>query len=212
MSDPIQAAIEVAKAVAVTAPAPATGLPARGTPFSLADFAIGAMNVDAYLKVKEFGLIIGNSNVLIPEVTAVIDMTTVQVTQCIKFGDPAQYLKSYDGISCTTGGSWESAILRVRQIEPSARPYDSADIPMTVSEDIKTSDDKTVLLDAGKQLGHSLSTTNKRNFKDFIAAVRNAGLIDIPVKVKISAQRRTNKKGQVWGVLAFELLGAALAS
>lgn len=90
MTEAIQAAIEAAKATAARLPA----TPSRGTPFSLTDFSLGSMNVDAYLKVKEYGLVVGNAGVLLPEVTMTIDMKEVQVHQAIKFGNPAQYLKT----------------------------------------------------------------------------------------------------------------------
>ena len=134
-------------------------------------------------------------------------MKEVQINQTIKFGNPAQYLKTYDGTNCAQGGTWDQAQVRARSIDPNARPYFSADIPMGVIEDIKTPDGNTLLIEKGKRLGHALSTTNKANFQEFLKALTDAGQLGIPVRVKVSSARRTNQKGNAWGVLTFELLG-----
>jgi len=208
MSDPIAAAIAAAKQAAPPAlPVVAASAAAPARRFSMDDFVVGGMSVDAWLKVKEYGLIVGNSAVLLPSVVVSIDMKEVQINQTIKFGNPAQYLKTYDGTNCAQGGTWDQAQARARSVDPNARPYFSADIPMGVIEDIKTPDGNTVLIEKGKRLGHALSTTNKGNFQEFLKALTDAGQLGIPVRVKVSSARRTNQKGNAWGVLTFELLG-----
>lgn len=177
---------------------------------SLDLLAAGPSSVDAYLKVKAEGLKIGDKINLIESVTVTIDMAKeagqMVAANVIKFGDPATYLKSYDGVNCTTGGTWQEAVNKAKLIDPKASPYMSADIVMTLIEDAK--DIKgAVVATAGTRLGHSTSTTNRANVAELIRAVNEKGLQNSVVEVKVTAQAKTNPKGQTWGVLKFELVG-----
>lgn len=184
------------------------GVPATpGKRMTLDDFTTGTLNVDAFLKVKEHGLQIGDSTALIESVLVEIDLSEVQVCEVVKFGNPATYLKTFDGVICHEGGTWEAAKMRAQQVDPKARPYKSADIPMTLLEPAKSLKGEEVQ-PAGTRLGHSLSTTNRANFATFLKDVTDAGYNpeQDTVQVKITAEPRTNKAGNRWGVLAFELL------
>jgi hypothetical protein len=219
MSDAIQAAIAAAKAnagAAVTsaetnlpattgsAPPPAP-MPQRGVAMSMDDLMIGSMSVDAWLKVKEFGLLIGTDATLITApIQAAIDMTAIHPNYSIKFGDPAQYEKTYDRSVTAKGGSWYDAVRRAQQIEPKAREYRSADVPMTLLEDVVVNG--KVICEAGKTLGKSLSTTEWPYFEAFYKAVLAAGLKDQAVKVEIFFERRV-KGNTAWGVVTFKFLG-----
>jgi hypothetical protein len=222
----VNAAIAAAKAAAaqtVATPAAATGsnvVPlnagstAVATPgvkaknYSLDDISTGSMNVDEYLKVKEFGLLIGNSTKLIQSITVEIDMTEVAVCEVCKAGNPAQYVKTFNGVDCTTGGTWPAAVERMQRIDPKARPYKSADIPMTLVDNA-VAVDNSVILEAGKRIGHSLSTTNRGNFQTLLKEIADAGQTNGVVQVKITAEPKSNKNGNTWGVLAFQLLEEA---
>lgn len=176
-------------------------------PYSLDDMAQGGLNVDTYLKVKEHGLLVGDTGVLFDEIEVSIDMTQVQVTQAIKFGDPATYFRTIDGSRAITGGSWDDAVARAQRADPKATPYMSADLPMTLTTELKDKKGEKVLVEVGTRIGHSLSTTNKQNFVEFHKAVKDAGLQGSTVSVKLTAQARSNKKANTWGVVRFELLG-----
>jgi hypothetical protein len=54
----------------------------------MADMLVGGLAVDQWLKVKEFGLLIGADNQLIPELLVDIDMSAVQPNYCVKFRRP----------------------------------------------------------------------------------------------------------------------------
>ena len=222
--DPIQAAIEAARAAAtqvvaqnaaasvpaVTTPAaaPAVATP-RGAPVSMADLMVGSMSVDAWLKVKEFGLLIGGDKTLLPNITVDLDMTAVAPCYAIKFGkNPAVYYKTYDRVSCASGGSWADACLRAQKGDPTAREYRTADLPFTVVDDIKTPDGSKVLAAKGMRLGHSLSTTNWKNWESFYRDLASKGLQAATVRVKLGFEVRT-ANNNTWGVVTFEHIPAA---
>lgn len=175
----------------------------------LDDLDNGGMSVDGYWKVKAEGLKVDDKPGLIETAVVTIKMNEVQVCQAVKYGNPAQYEKTYDGVRTAKGGDWAAACARAKQADPSNRsdPYVSADIPMTVYEDVKDSK-STLVAEKGKRLGYGLSTTNLANFRDFKKEVEAKGLMNETLIVVIGAQRRTNKAGNEWGVMTFTLVGA----
>lgn len=177
-------------------------------PKTLDDFQSGGFNVDTYLSVKSEGLKVKKEEGLAENVLVSIDMKKIQVCQAIKFGE-GTYYKTYDDVRCAQGGSWNDAIRKAQMADPKARPYDSADLTMTVISDMKGffKGKEVVLAPAGTILGHSLSTTNAANFKEFLDSVRDAGLIKSTVEVLVGYEPRSNAKGQQWGVLTFSLVG-----
>lgn len=206
----IEDAIAAAKATALaTTPATGTavgGVAAPAKAYALDDMAQGGLNVDTYLKVKEHGLLVGDNGVLFDEIEVSIDMSQVQVTQAIKYGNPAIYSRTIDGARAIAGGSWDDAVARAQRADPKAQPYMSADIPMTLLATLSDKKGKEVV-EVGTRIGHSLSTTNKANFVDLLGKVKNDGLTASVVHVKLTAQARSNKAGNTWGVVKFELLG-----
>jgi hypothetical protein len=213
----IQTAIAEAQKAAATIPA---GLPAvpevgntavaayqgPGRALTLDDMMVGNFRVDAYLKVNQFGMQIGNNQALFQTPFELgLDMSEIAYNQTVKFGNPVVYLKSYDLVSCATGGSWAAAIERAQRIDPKARPYRSADLPFVVLTDIKAPDG-TVILEAGKRLGHSVSTTGWNSFDDLVKKLRKEGnIVDIAranLKVKVGFEAKSNPSGK-WGVLLF---------
>lgn len=189
------------------APAPAAG------PITLDDFSTGAMSVDDYLKVKEHGLLVGGNDGLVKNARVHIDMSEVQPHLAIKAntGEGARYWKTYDGAVTTDGLPWAQAIQQANQMDTSGKqiqPYKSADIPMTVVEDVKDLEGN-VVAEAGTRLGYSLSTTNKKQFDDMLRAIDKldgATRADAVVDVTISSMKRSNKS-YTWGVVQFELNG-----
>lgn len=220
--DPVLAAMEAARLAATSmlanqanqvAPsaAPANGgavaVVRPGAPLTFEDMAAGSITVDQWIGVKEFGLLFGAEKKLVTEAVMVeIDLNAVAYQHSIKFGNPASYLKTYDGAVCASGGSWEAAIARAQRVDPNARPYPSADVPMRVLHDVKSGN--AVVAEKGQVLGNSLSTTNWTNWKTFMAACKAAGLTGT-VKVALTAEKRTNKNNNVWGVIVFTLASDA---
>ena len=212
MSNPIDAAINAASQEAEKANVPATQqVPAEapmgaGAPMSLDDFVVGQMNVEGYLKVDRHGLHLdSNDESKMESVDVVIDPNEVQITECIKFGNPPTYRKTLDRRTSTSGGTWQEAIREAQAADPKAKPYKSADIPMELINEI---DAGGSTYEAGTRVGHSLSTTNGGEFQTFLRDLNNAGLRNEPVKVRVSYKRKSNQKYK-WAVVTFQLLGSA---
>ena len=198
---------------AEVAPVPAAYVPARAP--SMADaMASAQMRPDEWLKVKEHGLLLGTSREAIEEMTVMIDMTEQNgfyMKESIKFGNPAVYMSTYDGVTCDKGGPWIAAIGKAQAADSRAKPYYSVDIKMTLMEDVKQikGGKNHEFGEAGKTLGHSTSTTNFDEWREFYRECSAAGLIGQKVIAKLSAKPLENKAGNAWGVIVFTLVGAA---
>jgi hypothetical protein len=170
----------------------------------------GAMNVDIWAKVKEYGLVIGTAgDKLITEFEAYIDMTEgigFAPKMSIKAGNPAQYWSTYDGVQSDKGISWNEAVTKAANIDNKAKPYRSVDVPMVLIKDV-LAPDGTVLAKAGARVGYATSTTNWREWQDFYQKVMQEGLIGAQVHVKVTSKRMTNKAGNAWGVMCWASLG-----
>ena len=182
---------------------------------TLDDLSGSSMNVDSFLKVNEHGLEIKAKDQpvsgLIESVLVSIDVAKgLQVMEAIKYGNPAIYAKTYDGVRCVTGGTWADAVKKAQMADPRASTYMGADITMTLVDEAKDLKGN-VAAAAGTIIGHSTSTTNKVNLKKFIDEVTAANLRDSTVLVKITSEKRSNKAGQIWGILNFELIGEHVA-
>jgi hypothetical protein len=220
---PIDIAIALAKEAAekavresagaiATQPAANTNvaMPTRpGAPLKMDDMA-GGMTVDLWLKVNEHGLEF-NKKLIQSGVRVSIDMTAVQVAYAAKSGNPAQYIKTYDRVTEAKGGSWEQALAKAVSIAPGTREYRSADVPMTLLQDVIYVDPKTkkeeVVVEAGKTIGNSTSTTNWGNWQAFWRSCVAAGLGSSTVVAEISSEAKTNTNGNNWGVIVFTLIG-----
>lgn len=177
---------------------------------SLDNLMNSGMTVDDYIKVSEDGLkvVVDNKSTLFESVEVTIDMKEVISTEAIKFGNPPQYFKTYDGLVCTDGRTkWTDAIEKGAAYNPPATPYSSADIPFTLDEAIKGKGD-VVIYDTGTRLGYSLSTTNREAFARFLRDVNDNNLRHSRVRVRLGYEAKSNKD-YVWGIVTFTLLGAA---
>jgi len=190
-------------------PAPASAQPMT---MSMDDFVQGAMHVDGYVKVDSYGIHFDDQKRDKKEtVEVLIDTNEVQPSQVIRFGNnPPTYYKTYDGVNCTQGGTWQESLQTAHQVDPKAKPYKSADIPMELVNDEGNG------YEAGTRLGHSLSPTNQSAFASFWRELSKRGLVPShteatdgsKVKAKISYKERS-KNGNSWGILTFEFLEQA---
>lgn len=222
MSDPIQQAIDAAnklsaeqKSSAITVTPTQGGAVAVAKPaakFSMETLSSDSITVDQWVKVKELYFHIGDDKAIVPEFKVSIDMTDGSgflVKQSIKAGNPAQYWSTYDGETCPGVGSWAQAVSKAQALDGKARPYRAVDIPMELLEDVVVGG--KVVAKTGTKLGYSTSTTNWANWETFYKAVANAGLIGKSVEVKVTPEARSNKAGNAWGVMKFELIGEVQA-
>lgn len=176
---------------------------------SLDNLMNSGMSVDTYLKVSEDGLKFAadNKTALFESTEVTINMSEVLATEAIKWGNPPQYYKTYDGIMCADNTTkWTEALELGARF--GATPYASSDIPFTLNEDVSNNKNE-VVVSAGTRAGYSLSTTNREAFARFLREVNEQNLRHSTVLVKIGYEAKTNKKGNVWGIVTFELLGEA---
>lgn len=157
-----------------------------------------------YLKVNEFGIRIGKNKEFLDEIEGTINMTEDKgfaVKHTVRFGNPAQYLSTYDGIGCDKGGSWGDAMAKAKMADPGAEPFHSVDIVVTLTKDIKLKDE---VVPAGKQVAINTSKTNFSEWEDFYRAVAEEGRLGETVPVKITS-RSISHNGNEWGVFEFAL-------
>jgi hypothetical protein len=156
-----------------------------------------------YIKVNEFGILIGKQKKgFIDGFKAKILMqegSGFALKYTLRFGNPAQYLSSYDGVVCDKGGSWHDAMMKAKRIDPRAEPYISVDVVMTLAADLKAGEET---LPAGTKIGFNSSKTNFNEWSDFFNEVQAAGLVNQTVDVKIG-YRDIEHNGNTWGVLTF---------
>lgn len=185
--------------------APATARQHRAP--SLDDMMNSGMTVENWLKVNENGLVIktDEGQVLLDNLKVSIDMTEVAATQAVKYGNPPTYHKTFDGQVCADGQTlWSDALEEAQRF--GQRPYQSADIPMTLEENVNDKKGKT-LMTVGQRIGYSLSTTNRDAFAKFLRAVNGDNLKEATVDVQLGYESKTNKNKQTWGIVTFELEG-----
>ena len=218
MEDPIAAAIAAAKSGAAahinnqgqalaTQEQTVAVAPARAMPLKMDDMGGGGISVDSWVGVKEFGLLLGEKKELCTEpVMVTIDMSAIAPNFAVKFGNPAVYLKTYDHVTEVRGGSWQAALAKATQVDPMAREYRSVDIPMVSVTDVFLGKSKEPVVKAGEKLGYSTPTTGWAAWEEFYKSCAVRGLSNGVVPVELTFEKRTNKKGNAWGIIKFRLL------
>ena len=168
--------------------AAASGVIPRNTPF---------------LKVNEFGILIGKQKKGFLEGfrarLLLVEDKGFQLKWTLRFGNPAQYLSTYDGQTCDKGGSWGDAMMKARMIDPKVEPYVCVDVLLTLAEKLKAGEE---VLAAGTELGFTASKTNFSEWADFHATASEEGLIGAEVSVDIG-HRAVTHNGNTWGVVTF---------
>lgn len=162
-----------------------------------------------YIKVNEFGILIGKQKKgFLDGFTAKILLKEdfgFQLKYTVRFGNPAQYLSTYDGVVCDKGGSWHDAMMKAKRVDPKADPYVSVDVVLELTEEVKAGEET---LAAGTKIGFNSSKTNFSEWSDFYAEAQKQGLLGQEVEVKIG-YRDIEHNGNTWGVLTFGLLETA---
>lgn len=213
----IEEAIAAAKNAAAAAPAeanaalgnnvqayqPQGGPVARGAPLGVDDMLGGSINVDAWLKVNEFGLMIGADNTIHEFIDVILDMSEIAYCYSVRYGNPATYEKTYDRVTNARGGSWFDTLQKAQRIDPKAAEFRSADIPFTVVGDYKNKKGE-VSIEDGKVLGHSISMTGWKGFQKFIREISGKGFDIRTAKLAIRIGQNTEKNAKgTWGTLTF---------
>lgn len=213
ISDALNDTIAQARANAANlVPASPPSSPTRkAQAFNMADLPGGNI-ADLYLKVSEAGLVVGTSgHRAVEELVVVMDTGTIQPCMAVKFGNPAKYLKTYNGEQVIgRAGTWEAALEEAARIDPKARWYPSADLTFRLEAPLVVKDQ--AIAGPEKLIGHSLSTTNWKRFKPFWDEVEKAGLEGQRIRVRLGHEVMTKPGVKPWGVVTFELLGPAQAN
>ena len=213
--NPVDAAIEAAKAEATKTGAVAAA-PQGGAvqnyeaprKYTLDDLQGSGLNPDIYVSIDKHGLAFKGKEGLVDSMEVTIDLARgIHVFEAIRFGDPVQYVKTYDGVRSEQGGSWSEAVRKAQIADPKTRPYQGADIAMEATHDALNSKG-AVLVEKGTVIGLSTSVTARANLKAFTDMCKQQGLDGKTVLVRLSVEAKTNAKGS-WGIPVFELLGEA---
>lgn len=159
-----------------------------------------------FLKPTEFGLQVGKEKKnLVESFEAYLDLTEetgFRLKHTIRFGNPAQYLSSYDGVTCNKGGSWHDALMKAKMAAPDAEPYFAAEIKLELAEELALNKET---FPAGTTIGYDTSAPSRfSDWSDFWEAAVAAGVVDQRVKVKVIG-KEISHNGNNWGTVAFEL-------
>jgi hypothetical protein len=181
---------------------------------SLDDFIDGGgMDVDLYLKVNAEGFRIGDSmQGLLEEVIVEIDLNEVTPMYQSRHesGGNTVFLKTYDGQATPEGKSFDAEFQRLSRINTkNDGPFQTAEIPMTLVDEVADPKAKsTVVIDAETRIGLTPSKTGFKAFQTFMKRLRaaNPDALHSTVKVKLVHEKKTNRHGNEWGVLNFELV------
>jgi len=183
----------------------AVGMPMqKGTPLGFDDLSQGSLNVVAWLKVTDFGITIGSDKTIFEELDVVLPLNEIAYCYQVRFGNPAQYRKTYDRVTDSrTGQLWAETVALAQRVDPNAYEYRSADLPFYAIEDI-VGKDKKVLVKRGEAVGHTLAVTGWKSFAKFMQGLKTSGVNtdNSIIRLKLGYQEMKNDKGS-WGVLTY---------
>lgn len=176
--------------------------PSRPSLDDLADNA--GIQVDAYLGVKEAGLRV-DKEAYFQEAKVTIDLNECVPIFSVRAnrGGSTTFIKSYDGRMTAQGENFQQATERLRSThEKVDGPYQTVEIPVTLLEDVPGAK-------KGARLGITPAITGVKFWTKFYSELRSKGLQRSIVTAKIKCIPQTNKNGNEWGVVGFELIGEA---
>lgn len=210
----LDAAMNQAAAAAAAAPATlpttyASNAPATaGQPLkrpSLDDMADNAgIRVDAYVTFKYEGMKIANGK-LFEEFDAILDMREVAPIVSVRAtrSGSTTFIKSYDGLTTSTGENFQQKLAHLQATNDKIDgPYNTVEIPLELLHDVQGAT-------AGQRVGITPPLTGVNEWNDFYRQLRDLGLNQSRLKVKVKHKPRTNKNGNEWGVADFVLISEA---
>lgn len=145
-------------------------MPAVGPSLSLHDMLLGSIEVDHWLKYTEYGIAIGDRTRPLETISVYLNMDEIAYCYQVKYqlNGAAKYHRSYDRLTDARGGAWSATLDQVKQIDPAAFEYRSAELPLILAEDVLGKDGKTIAVRAGETLGLALPTTGWKSFQRFV--------------------------------------------
>lgn len=195
--------IEVAQAVAPVVTGTAVGEPVKKLGL-MSLMNSGNLAVDHFLKVDEYGLHVGTSKTSFELIN--VKLVNLRPVKVLRFGNPAIYERSYDGISSVKGEAWSTVCARGLKADPTAQEYISAEVQMILEEDLKDAKG-TVVAAKGAKIGYSTPPTGQKYVKELVELLIKSGLIvgeELVEEPMITLGFvEVSKNGNVWGNVTF---------
>lgn len=169
--------------------------------------------VDEYIYPDKAGLKVSKDmKGYLDDIEVVIDMAEVLaiLSFSAELNGNTTFLKSYNGVTTPGGQNFQNECAKLaRQPGTKCRgPFETVEIPMTLAKEVK--DPKSSLVfDEDLEVGLTPSPTGVKEFAKFlkVLAKRDPSLTtDGRVRVKLVNKMRSNRNGNEWGVISFELL------
>lgn len=181
-------------------------VPAVTGAMSLEDSLSDSLQVDAWLKLTEYGIHVGDDNFphqslkvgIIAE--GILPHRAVRIT----IGKKTLFFRSANGqTEDRTGEPWLNVVRNCMAQDPTRckGDYQSWSIPFIAVEDIKNPTGN-VVCPAGSTLGHSVPATGGKFFQPFLKKVLLANPRDAVIVGTIFHKKLSNE-GNNWGVLDF---------
>lgn len=173
----------------------------------------GLGGVDGYIKLSYGQTCIGDKQVSNPSFQVKIKLSEVIKKLSIRLNNPVKYYSTYDGIKSIDGTPWMQVIQEVQRVDPSARPYTSYEIPMTLLEPLvhmtlaNGAPITETIIESGKVLGYTTAVTARKPFEDILLELTRRGLKPSECEVTLKVTREDKiKNTQKWAILTYELM------
>lgn len=170
---------------------------------SMADLMSNTSSVDAYLKLTEDGVKLGEDPKLHEELTLLMDLGKAERFHQITYGNPATYAKSRDLVTDTSGRPWSDVLQLAAKVDPKARPYMTANLVFEVIEDIQG---KNGVTPEGTEIGYTLPFMGVKEFTKMLKSLAAQGhdIEDGSFYVTVSAVGASNAKGNKYAKIQFK--------
>ena len=174
-----------------------------GTPLVPAPVLSELTGAEVHLKFE--GMKVGNGK-LFDEFEAILDMTeaTPIVQVRANRSGSTTFIKSYDGVSASTGENFQQKIAHLQATHDKVDgPYNTVELPFALTKAIKEVPESK----EGFRLGVTPPMTGTDEWNAFYKSLRDQGLSKSKIRVRVFHIPRTNRNGNEWGITGYELLG-----
>lgn len=167
------------------------------------------IQVDQYLQLKFEGFSFTDPAGLSDEdILATINMADVVPIVQIRStkNGSTEFFKSYDGETTSDGQNLANLTARLKNTPGTVvtGPYQTSEIPFTTTKDIVIPGKGGGTLAAGTKIGTTPPLTGVKFFSAFLKELREKGLMNETVNVRLVHKPTTNTKGNKWGVIDFK--------
>lgn len=200
-----QAAEAAENTPAVVDNTPAATPPRAAAALTIDDFQRETPQVDAWLKTAVDGFTLRDESVAgFTEATLKVAMVLDDLVPCkrLRYGNPATYKTSYDGVYSTEGELWSVVIENARRAtgDSSVKDYMSMNVQGRLLEDAGGAK-------KGDVIGFQTTPTQNKNLASLIKTAESQGIArDEEFEVEIGVLKRT-AKGNTWAIQTYEFVG-----